>query len=181
MSDIEALYERNTRFAKDFASADLPITPQLSTILLTCMDARIDPAHFMGLEPGEVLVMRNSGGRVSDDVERDIAIIWTLVAQMTGAAPSLSLAIIHHTDCGLEKFASPDIQQMVSQRSGLALSSLRQLAIVDHDSAFEQDVQRLKDSGIIPDGLIVSAHMYDPKSGRLHQTIAPTRLDQKEN
>ncbi len=181
MSDIQTLYDRNTRFAEDFSFADLGIKPKLSTIVLTCMDSRVDPAHFLRLAPGEVIVIRNSGGRVTDDVVRDLAIIWTITAQLTDDEPELSLAIIHHTDCGLERFANPEIQMMVSERSGLALPTLQQLAIVHHDSAFEEDIRRLRESELIPNGLVVSTHLYEPKSGRLNQMDFPTHSDREEN
>ena len=114
MTELATLYDRNSEFARAFAFADLPIRPKLSTVVLTCLDARVDPAHFLGLEPGEILVLRNAGGRVTQDVERDVTFLWTLAAQMDGGTPDLSLAIIHHTDCGVERLASTEARQGVN-------------------------------------------------------------------
>ena len=64
MSDLDTLYDRNEEFARTFDQGDLPILPRHPTIVLTCVDSRVDPAHFLGLELGDTLVLRNSGGRV---------------------------------------------------------------------------------------------------------------------
>ncbi len=176
MSEIQTLYERNAQFAEHFSFAELNIKPKLSTVVLTCMDSRVDPAYFLGLEPGEALVLRNAGGRVTEDVERDLAFIWTMTAQMTGGVPDVSLAIVHHADCGLERLADPAVLKMVSQRSGIALTSLQRLAIQDHDLAFGEDIERLKDSSLVPNGLIVSTHLYEPQNGRTSQLLAPVPL-----
>ncbi len=71
MSDLDTLYDRNEGFTRTFDQGDLPILPRRPTIILTCVDARVDPAHFLGLELGDTLVLRNSGGRVTDDVEQE--------------------------------------------------------------------------------------------------------------
>ncbi len=75
MSDINALYERNAEFANRFQFSELGWKPELFTVVSTCLDARIDPAHFMGLGLGDALVMRNIGGRVTDEIEHELAFI----------------------------------------------------------------------------------------------------------
>ncbi len=62
MSDLDTLYDRNEGFARTFDLGDLPILPRRPTIVLICVDSRVDPAHFFGLELGDTLVLRNSGG-----------------------------------------------------------------------------------------------------------------------
>ena len=83
MSELQILKRRNEIYAQNHQKG-LTINPKYSTLILTCIDARVDPAHFLGLELGEALVLRNPGGRVTPEVERDLAIIWTLVAQLSG-------------------------------------------------------------------------------------------------
>ncbi len=73
MSNTTTLLERNRLFASDFAAADLPILPKLRTVVLTCGDARVDPAHILGLELGDAVVIRNNGGRVTPEVVQEIA------------------------------------------------------------------------------------------------------------
>ncbi len=177
MTELESLYGRNSVFAQDFAFGSLPIRPKLSTIVLTCMDARIDPARFLGLEPGDAFVLRNAGGRVTEGVERDVTFLWTLAAETAGGGPAnLSMAIIHHTDCGLERLASTESRESVSARSGIAVSTLEEMAIHGHVDALREDVERLRCSALVPDGLVVSGHLYDVTSGRLSQEIDPEGL-----
>ncbi len=78
MADVQTLVDRNLEFASSFNQGDLVIRPRLSTLVLTCLDARVDPAHLFGLELGDAVVMRNIGGRVTDEVIEHIAIVRAL-------------------------------------------------------------------------------------------------------
>ncbi len=182
MSELLALYERNKQSAEHFTSGALGIKPKLNTIILTCLDARVDPAHFFGLQPGEALVMRNGGGRVTDSVERDLAYVWTLIAITAGVdVPPLSLALIHHVDCGLERIANLQARKVVSVRSGLTLPFLEEIAISSHEDAINCDLERLKCSDVVPNHLTVSGHLYDPKNGTLREVVGLTLLSSFEN
>ncbi len=182
MSELLALYERNKQSAEHFTSGALGIKPKFNTIILTCLDARVDPAHFFGLQPGEALVMRNGGGRVTDSVERDLAYVWTLIAITAGVdVPPLSLALIHHVDCGLERIATSQARKAVSVHSGLTLPFLEEIAISSHEDAINCDLERLKSSDVVPNHLTVSGHLYDPKNGTLREVVGPTLLSSFEN
>ena len=76
MSDLSTLYDRNAAFAETFDKGDLPIKPSLSTLILTCVDARVSPEHVAGVELGEALILRNVGARVTDTVCLEVAILW---------------------------------------------------------------------------------------------------------
>ena len=79
-ADLTTLLDRNRSFAEQFAAGDLKILPRMSTILLTCIDARVDPAHVFGLGLGDAVVIRNAGGRITPAVMRDLGILSVLVA-----------------------------------------------------------------------------------------------------
>ena len=182
MNELLALYERNRRSAEYFTSGGLGIKPKLDTIILTCTDARVDPAHFFGLEPGEALVMRNGGGRVTHAVERDLAYVWTMFSIAANVeTPPLSLAVIHHGDCGLERIASLQARKMVSVRSGLKMPFLEKIAISSHEDAIRDDLEKLKRSDVVSQHLTVSGHLYDPKTGTLKEVVGATRLSSFEN
>lgn len=167
LSELQILKKRNEIYAKSHQKG-LAINPKFSTIILTCLDARVDPAHFLGLELGEVLVMRNPGGRVTPEVERDLAILWTLVAKVSGENfKGLSLAIIHHTDCGYERLANPEFQKGLNAKLGIDLETLDQLAIHDHSSAMDSDISKLKNSPVAPSGLNVTGLLYNLDNGKL--------------
>lgn len=169
MSDLPALLQRNKKFAADFRHGDLPIRPRLSTIVLTCLDARVDPAHVLGLEPGDALVIRNAGGRVTPEVEHDIAILGFLAQRMAGGGPPLEVMIMHHTDCGTERFADADVRQAASSSLGLDESRLEAMAIGDHSQSLRDDVAQLQSARRMPDGLTVSGHLYDVRTGGISQ------------
>ncbi len=168
MSDVPTLLERNKEFAADFRHGDLPIRPRMSTIVLTCVDARVDPAHVLGLEPGDALVIRNAGGRVTQEVEQQVALLGFMARQME---MPLEIMVLHHTDCGTERFANPEARRVASGATGLDESVLEAMAIGDHGTSLGSDVARLLDSELAPDGLIVSGHLYDTDTGRISQLI----------
>ena len=167
MSEIQILKRRNEIYAENHKKG-LPINPKFSTLILSCIDARVDPAHFLGLEQGEALVLRNPGGRVTPEIERDLAILWTLVAKVSGENfKGLSLAIIHHTDCGYERLANPEFQKGLNAKLGIDIETLDQLAIHNHMSALDSDISKLKNSSIVPSELNVTGFMYDVDDGKL--------------
>ncbi len=168
MPSRKDLLERNSAFAADFTGGELPIRPRYRQLVLSCVDARVDPAYYLGLELGDALVMRTLGGRVTDGVEEGIAVLANLMAAMGATdAPALDVLIVHHTDCGLERLADEDRRRKLSQMSGVDEGVLDALAIRDHDEALEADVLRLRGSKILPEGVTVSGYLYDHASGRL--------------
>ena len=179
MSFLDTLYDRNEKFARTFDQGDLAISPRHPTIVLTCVDSRVDPAHFLGLELGDTLVLRNSGGRVTDDVEQGVALLAGMTRLVAGdRAPRLSLAIVHHTDCGLERIAAPGPRQALSQSTGLEPELLETLAISDHEASLRDDIERLRASDLVPSDLEVSAHLYDVASGQMTQVVNPAPLNE---
>ena len=101
MSNISPLLERNKEFARTGAHTGLTPVPKYKVFVVACMDGRVDPAHILGIDPGDALVMRNAGGRVTDEVIREVAFIATLTETLFGDdAPPFEVAVIHHTRCG---------------------------------------------------------------------------------
>ncbi len=180
MSDLDTLYDRNEGFARNFDQGNLPILPRRATVILTCVDSRVDPAHFLGLELGDALVLRNSGVRVTDDVEQGVALLSGMTRLVAGdRASGLSLAIVHHTDCGLERIAAPGPRKTLGQSTGLEAGLLETLAISDHEVSLMDDIERLRASDLVPPELVVSAHLYDVTSGRMSQVAPPAPLNKE--
>src|SRR6056300_1622124 len=95
----------NEKYSKNFnAKGELQAAPKKKFAILTCMDARLDPAKFAGLSEGDAHVIRNAGGRVGDDAIRSLLISYKLLG-------TKEWFVIHHTDCGLEKFSNSDIDK----------------------------------------------------------------------
>jgi carbonic anhydrase len=175
MSDLSTMIERNKAFAANYEGG-LSGKPHFSTIILTCTDARIDPAHFLGLELGDALVMRNAGGRVTEAIEFELGFLWVLASKMMGDKAKLSLAIIHHTDCGVERLANPELRQLMSQKLGVDSAKFEAMAITDHQQSLNDDIERLRQSSLVPDSMIVSGHLYDVAHGTMAEVISPAEL-----
>ncbi len=178
MSDLETLLERNRSFAQKFAGGELTIRPRMSTILLTCVDARVDPAHLFGLALGDAVVMRNAGGRVTPAVMEDLAVLGVLAANLPGtSAMQPQLVVIHHTDCGMGRLANPPIQQQVAKRLGLSDADVAAMAVTDPTKTVRADIERLRQTPGTPDTLIVTGLVYDVGNGTIDQVVpaAPLR------
>ena len=174
MSSTTTLLDRNRRFAGDFTSTDLPILPKLRTVILTCGDARVDPAHVLGLELGDAVVIRNNGGRVTPAVVEEIAALSFIVAQMEGGEPGpFELVLMQHTQCGAERFADPNLQSALKQKTGIDVSSV---AITDHELSLREDVERLRNAPEVPGYIVVSGFIYDVQHGHVREVIAPAAL-----
>lgn len=174
MSSTKTLTQRNHVFANQFAAADLPVLPKLRTVLLACGDARVDPAHVFGLELGDSVVIRNNGGRVTQDVLNEITTLAFMVAKMEGDKPGpFEVVLMQHTKCGAERFADPQFQSMIQQRLGVDVSHS---AITDHEQSLRDDVERLRRAQEIPRYVVVSGYLYDVQTGRVREVIAPAAL-----
>lgn len=174
MSNTAILLNRNQAFASDFSAADLPIMPKLRTVILTCVDARVDPAHVLGLELGDAVVIRNNGGRVTPAVLEEIAAIAFMASMMDGGKPvPFELVIMQHTQCGAERFADPNIQMAIKEKTGVDVSSV---AITDHELSLQEDVECLRNASNVPGYIIVSGFIYDVGHGHVREVITPAPL-----
>lgn len=175
MSSTTTLLERNRVFAERFTDGDLPILPKLRTVVLTCGDARVDPAHILGLELGDAVVIRNNGGRVTDTVVDEVAALAFIVAQIDGDEPGpFELVIMQHTHCGAERFADPKVQHVLKEHIGVDVSSI---AIADHEQSLRHDIDRLRDAASLPGHIVVSAYIYDVEHGGVTEIASPTSLE----
>ncbi len=172
-----ALLDRNRSFAVQFEAGALTIRPRMSTIILTCVDARVDPAHLFGLELGDAVVIRNAGGRITPAVMGDLGILSVLAANMPGpSAMQPELVVIHHTDCGMSRLANPAIQEQVATRLGLSMDEVAAMAITDPARTVQDDIERLRNTPGTPDQLIVSGFVYNVSSGTIKQVVRPALL-----
>ncbi len=172
-ADLTTLLDRNRSFAEQFAAGDLKILPRMSTILLTCIDSRVDPAHLFGLGLGDAIVIRNAGGRITPAVMRDLGILSVLAASANqpGTRPMQpELVVIHHTDCGMSRLADPAIQGQVAKRLGLSVDEVSAMAISDPTTSVQDDVERLRQTPGMPDQLVVSGFVYDVSNGTINQS-----------
>ncbi len=174
MSSTTTLQKRNRGFADTFAAGELPIIPKLRTVILTCADARVDPAHIFELDLGDAVVIRNTGGRVTQAVIEEVATLAFMVSMLDGGESNpFELVLMQHTQCGAERFANPDFQQALKKQTGVDVSSV---AITNNEMNLREDVERLRNAPEIPGAIIVSGLVYDVKNGTVRQVIAPAPL-----
>ena len=118
--------------------------------------------------------MRNIGGRVTDEVIEQIAILRALAGLVGGGA--LEVVIIHHTDCGASRFANPEVRQRLGEAAGTGEPAIERLAITDPRISVAEDVDRLRAAPILPDDLVVAGYVYDVTDGHVHEASAPASL-----
>lgn len=168
------LIERNAAFAANFDHADLEIKPHLSTLIVGCVDSRVDPAHLLGLDPGDAVVMRNVGGRVTDEVIQHIKILHALGTMMMDI--NMDVALIHHTGCGASLFTMPQVSEALTDAIEADSSVIQSLAIADPVDSLQIDIERLRSATILPDEMVVAGYLYDVDDGHLTQIAAPAPL-----
>src|SRR6478752_8908348 len=106
---LDEVLASNAKYAENFGDkGNLPLPPSRHFAILTCMDARLDPAKYAGLAEGDAHVIRNAGGRASDDAIRSLVISYKLLG-------TKEFFIVHHTDCGMELFTNESISDLLSK------------------------------------------------------------------
>lgn len=179
MNTQNMLIARNRAFSNSFRHGDLEPLPKLGTMILTCIDARVDPAHILGLQLGEALVYRNSGGRVTQAFIDEVSTLALMVAEMTGAQEiSMSITLLQHTKCGAQRFADPEFSAQVKRRIDVDVSHI---AITDQERDLLADINRLRDAPHLPDSLRVSALLYDVENGTIREITPEKTLAELRN
>jgi carbonic anhydrase len=180
MSNIlKEVLAANEKYAAEFGDkSKLAMPPARRFAVLTCMDARLDPARFAGLSEGDAHVIRNAGGRASDDAIRSLVISYKLLG-------TKEWFVIHHTDCGMQFFTNEVIRGLLSQSlktasivngewkdSGEGPGSragdfIEWLTIRDQAQSVAADVERIKTHPLVPAEIPVYGYIYDVKTGKL--------------
>jgi len=180
----------NERYAASFGDrGDLPIPPARRFAILTCMDARLDPARFAGLAEGDAHVIRNAGGRASDDAIRSLVISYKLLG-------TVEWFVVHHTECGMELFTQETMAGLLRQSLdtaaltsngfmdvGESLGSaeadhINWLTIGDREASVAEDVARIRRHPLVPGRIPIYGYLYDVRSGRLIEVPAATEAGQ---
>lgn len=159
---LDTLLARNATYAREEHRAR-PIAPDTTTIVVSCSDSRTDPSNYLGVADGEAVVIRNAGGRVTADVEREIGLLVAMMRTLDAGDPQIVL--VHHTDCGAQRLADAGVREVLASASGLDADELAGRAITDHAESLRADIERLRTSTVVPDGLVVTGLVYDTESG----------------
>ncbi|KAJ7437101.1 carbonic anhydrase [Mycena galericulata] len=160
----------NEQYVADFGDkASLPIPPGKKLIIVTCMDARLDPAAFLGLKEGDAHVIRNAGGLAKDGL-RSIIISQRLLH-------TREIAVIHHTDCGMLMFTTDHVRSIVKDAAkgdaavAARVDAIDFLEFKDLEASVKEDVAWLKSDPLILPETPVTGWVYDVKSGKVSQVV----------
>jgi carbonic anhydrase len=178
----------NQQYSASFGDkADLALPPARRFAVLTCMDARLDPAKFAGLAEGDAHVIRNAGGRASDDAIRSLIISYKLLG-------TREFFVIHHTNCGMEFFTNEVIRGLLNnslETAELTPTGFRDvgkgpgsragefiewLTIPEQKQAVVDDVFRIRTHPLVPSTIPIYGYIYDVKSGQLIEVEAATQV-----
>lgn len=173
---VDELLRRNAEFAGEHDVAGLGLMPGRRTIVLGCVDPRVDPAIVLGLQLGEAVVIRNIGGRVTPASLRTLGLL-SLIARGNAVQPGdgWQVVVLHHTDCGIGQLA-PHTDALAAEL-GVAPNELATQPLTDPRASLELDLAALHDNPFLPPGLIVSGLLYDTATGRAETVVAPAAVN----
>jgi carbonic anhydrase len=176
---LDEVLAANAQYVANFGDkGELPMPPGRHFAILTCMDARLDPAKYAGLAEGDAHVIRNAGGRASDDAIRSLVISYKLLG-------TREWFVIHHTECGMLAFTDEIMRDLLAHSletatideqgwkdvgagpGSLAGNYISWLTIKDLAGSVTEDVQRIRAHPLVPKTIPIYGYIYDVKTGRL--------------
>lgn len=181
---LDEVLAANAKYSSEFGDkGNLALPPARRFAVLTCMDARLDPAKYAGLSEGDAHVIRNAGGRASDDAIRSLVISYKLLG-------TREFFVVHHTDCGMEFFTNDVIRGLLASSLETAAltpegfkdvgtgpgsnagNDIDWLTISDQRQAVVDDVERVRNHPLVPKTIPVYGFIYDVRSGKLLEVEA---------
>jgi carbonic anhydrase len=168
---IDSALQRNRAFAAAGAHEGVTMFPSLRLFVVTCLDPRVDPAHFLGLGLGDAMVVRNVGGRVTPEVINDVAFIGQIAENVLPDGPLFEVAVIHHTQCGAGALADDTFRHTYADRIGAEESSLLEHAVLDPAVTVARDVERVRSAPAISPRVAVSGYVYDVVTGLVEAVV----------
>jgi carbonic anhydrase len=169
---IDLALARNRAFAAAGGYEGAGVFPNLRLFVITCLDPRVDPAHFLGLGLGDAMVVRNAGGRVTPEVINDVAFIAQLAETALPDGPLFEVVVIHHTQCGTGALADEAFRRQFAERIGIEESTLLARAVLDPAATVTHDVESLRTAPAISPRVGVSGHVYKVETGVV-ETVSP--------
>lgn len=159
------ILEANSLFAREFTDAGLTGRAQRGLAIVTCIDSRIAPLAIVGMEAGDVKIIRNAGARVTDDVLRTLV----LANHLLGVNRVL---LMPHTDCKMASGDEASMHEAIHAASGLDTRSLEIRTVADQVAALRGDLVRVRSFPYLRDDLVVGAAIYDVATGALSTVSA---------
>jgi carbonic anhydrase len=184
MNSLDSMLERNKDFAAQQSAggtlmSSLPAAlPNVKAIIIGCADMRVDPAHILGIKPGEAVVMRNIGGRITPELLEQLGLlgrIGEVAGKIPGGGGEFHIMVLQHTDCGITRLAGDPA--MLTHYFQIQEGELKKKAVTDPHAAVALDVALLRAIPALPSQWLISGLVYDVATGLVEIVVppAPTR------
>ena len=183
MSTLDSMLERNKDFAARQSAAgtlmpSLPrALPNVKAIIIGCADMRVDPAHVLGIKPGEAVVMRNIGGRITPGLLEQLGLlgrIGEVAGEAAGGGGEFHLVVLQHTDCGITRLVGDP--PMLAHYFQIQEGELKKKALTDPRTAVAVDVGFLRTIPVLPEEWLISGLVYDVATGLVEVVVPPARI-----
>ena len=183
MNNLDSMLERNKAFAAQQSAAGtlMPSLPQampaVRATIIGCADMRVDPAHVLGLKPGEAVVIRNIGGRITPGLLEQLGLLGR-IGQIAGAIPGgggeFHLIVLQHTDCGMKRLANDPA--LLAHYFQIPNEALKTKAVSDPRAAVARDVASLRAVPALPGEWLMSGLVYDVATGLVEVVVPPAPI-----
>jgi len=183
MNTFESMLKRNKEFAAQESAAgtltpSLPrALPNVKAIIIGCADMRVDPAHVLGVRPGEAVVIRNIGGRITPGLLEQLGLLGR-IGEVAGEAPGgggeFHLIVLQHTDCGITRLAGDTA--LLAHYFQIQAGELKDRSIVDPRKATAADVASLRAVPALPANWLISGLVYDVATGLVDVVVPPSKI-----
>ena len=168
---VQEVEASNINYADDFGSKkDLKSKPTRRFAILTCMDARLDPAKFAGLVEGDAHVIRNAGGRASEDAVRSLLISYKLL-------DTKEWFVVHHTGCGMETVTDEEIDKIFNIKNS---TNMNWLTFKDNKKSLVEDALTLRNHPLVSRSIPVYLYIYNCSNGILEEVKEATLAGQSD-
>ena len=183
MNNLDQLLQRNKEFAaqESAAGALMPslsrAMPSVKAIIVGCADMRVDPAHVLGTKPGEAVVLRNIGGRVTPGLLEQLGLlgrIGEVAGKIPGGGGEFHIIVLQHTDCGMTRLAGDPA--MLAHYFQIQEGQLKTKAVTDPRAAVAVDVAALRAIPALPGAWLISGLVYDVSTGLVEIVVPPAPI-----
>ena len=183
MNSLEAMLQRNKDFAAQQSAAGTPMPslpqalPNVKAVIIGCADMRVDPAHILGIKPGEAVVMRNIGGRITPGLLEQLGLlgrIGEVADKIPGGGGEFNIIVMQHTDCGITRLVGNPA--MLAHYFQIPEREVETKSVRDPRKAVAVDVAALRAIPALPSEWFVSGLVYDVVTGLVEVVVPAARI-----
>ena len=183
MNNLDHLLQRNKEFAAQQSAAGTLMpslsraVPKVKAIIIGCADMRVDPAHVLGTKPGEAIVLRNIGGRITPGLLEQLGLlgrIGEIAGEIPGGGGEFHLIVLQHTDCGITRLAGDPAR--LAHYFQIPEGELKKKSVADPRAAVALDVAALRAIPALPGAWLISGALYDVATGLVEIVVPPAPI-----